>query len=342
MLFLSIFRVLWTLLRASWADRAHLVLENLALRQQLAVLVRASPRPRLRCRDRLFWVILSRIWSGWKSALALVQPATVVRWHRQGFKLYWRWKSRGSPGRPTIPRALIALIARMSRGNPTWGAPRIQSELALLGHALAESTVAKYMTRPQRPPSQSWRTFLKNHLRHSVATDFFTVPTVTFNILYVFVVLRHDRRRVLHFNVTTNPTSAWTARQIREAFPWEEAPRFLLHDRDGSYGDEFRRAVQARRIEEVITAPQSPWQNPFVERLIGSIRSECLDHLIVLNERHLKKILAEYLAYYHGSRTHLSLERNSPDPRAVEPPERGPIRSVPILGGLHHRYSRCA
>jgi transposase InsO family protein len=330
------------LIRASWADRAHLVLENLALRQQLAVLVRASPRPRLRRRDRLFWVVLSRIWSGWKSALALVQPATVIRWHRQGFKLYWRWKSRGSPGRPTISRALIALIARMSRDNPTWGAPRIQSELALLGHSVAESTVAKYMTRPQHPPSQSWRTFLKNHLRHTVATDFFTVPTVTFNILYVFVVLRHDRRRVLHFNVTTNPTSAWAARQIREAFPWEEAPRFLVHDRDGSYGDEFRRAVQSRGIEEVITAPQSPWQNPFVERLIGSIRRECLDHLIVLNERHLKKILTEYLAYYHGSRTHLSLEQNAPDPQAVEPSERGPIRSVPILGGLHHRYTRCA
>jgi putative transposase len=230
----------------------------------------------------------------------------------------------------------------MCRENPTWGAPRIQSELALLGHDIAESTVDQYMFRQPKPPSQTWRTFLKNHVGQIAAIDFFTVPTVTFRVLHVFLVLLHDRRRVVHFNVTAHPTARWAAQQIAEAFPFAQAPRFLLRDRDGIYGDGFRQRVKNMGIEQVLTAPRSPWQNPYVERLIGSVRRECLDHMIVWNEDHLYRILSEYLAYYHESRTHLSLDRNSPVPRSVQPPARGKVVVKAYLGGLHHCYTRAA
>jgi len=230
----------------------------------------------------------------------------------------------------------------MCRENPTWGGPRIQSELALLGHEVAESTVAKYMIRQPKPPSQNWRTFLENHVGQIAAIDFFTVPTITFRVLYVFLVLRHERRRLAHFNVTTSPTAQWTAQQIVEAFPYDEAPRFLLRDRDGIYGQGFRDRVKHMGIDEVKIAFRSPWQSPYVERLIGSIRRECLDHVIVLNEEHLRRILAEYFGYYHEARAHLSLERNSPDPRPVCPPQQGKVVAKAYLGGLHHCYTRAA
>jgi putative transposase len=328
-------------LRAMFIPEVHLVVENLALRQQLAVLGQSVKRPKLRPRDRVFWVWFSRLWPNWRSALILVRPETVIRWHHQGFKLYWRWKSSaGKPGRPRIKREIRDLIRRMSCENPTWGAPRILSELLLLGHDVAEATVAKYMVRPRKPPSQTWRTFLVNHVPDIAACDFFTVPTVTFRVLYVFVVLCHDRRHVVHFNVTTNPYAEWTAQQIIAAFPYEEAPRFLTRDRDGIYGDYFTERIEGMGIEEVPTAPRSPWQNPYCERVIGSIRRECLDLVVVLSERHLHRILTEYLDYYHNSRCHLSLDRNSPTPREAEPPSRGEVVSIPYLGGLHHRYTR--
>jgi transposase InsO family protein len=318
-----------------------LIAENLALRQQLAIYHRTIKRPRLRRQDRVFWVWLSRLWSGWQPALLIVQPRTVVGWHRQGFRLYCRWKSRPDKiGRPELEHAIQALIRRMCRENPLWGAPRIQAELTLLGHDVAESTVARYMLRPKKPSSPTWRTFLANHARDIVATDFFVIPTASFRLLYCFLILSHDRRRVLHFNVTEHPTSVWTAQQLTEAFPFQKSPRFVLHDRDSIYGDAFKERVKSLGIEEVITAPRSPWQNPFVERLIGSIRRECLDHVIVLNERHFTRILSSYFDYYHGSRTHLSLDRNAPAPRDVEPPDRGPVVAVPQVGGLHHRYTR--
>ena len=257
--------------------------------------------------------------------------------------MYWRWKSRARRrGRPLADREIRDLIRRMSRENPTWGAPRIESELRLLGYVVAERTVAKYMVRTRKPPSQTWRTFLDNHVPDLAAIDFFTVPTVTFRVLYCFVVLQHDRRRVVHFNVTTNPSAQWTAQQIIEAFPFDEAPRYMIRDRDGVYGDDFQTRVEGMGIEEVVTAPRSPWQNPYCERLIGSIRRECLNHLIVLSDVHLKRILHSYFDYYHNSRTHLSLDRNSPAPREVERPERGRVISVPQVGGLHHRYTRVA
>jgi putative transposase len=330
-------------LRAMLTAKIHLAVENLALRQQLAVCRQSVKRPKLRPRDRVFWVLLSRLWPNWRSALAIVQPETVVKWHRKGFRLFWTWKSRrGKPGRPPIEREIRDLIRRMSRENPTWGAPRILSELALLGHNVAEATVAKYMHRPRKPPSQTWRTFLDNHVKDIAACDFFTIPTVTFRILYVFVVLRHDRRQIVHFNITTNPHAEWTAQQIVQAFPYEEAPRFLIRDRDGIYGDYFINRIKTMGIEEVPTAPHSPWQNPYCERVIGSIRRECLDHMIVLNERHLHRILTGYFDYYHKSRAHLSLDRNSPTPREVEPPSQGKVVSIPMVGGLHHRYTRRA
>jgi len=340
---MGIFQSIVVFLRAFILGRAAAAFENLALRQQVAVFKQSVKRPRLRPRDRVFWVVLSRLWPNWRSALAIVQPETVIRWHRKGFKLYWQWKSRaGKPGRPRIEREIRALIRRMSRENPTWGAPRILSELLLLGHEVAEATVAKYMVRQGKPPSQTWRTFLANHVPDIAACDFFTVPTVTFRILYVFLVFRHDRRRVVHFRVTTNPYAEWTAQQIVDAFPYETAPRFLIRDRDDIYGDYFKKRVEGMGIEEVLIAPSSPWQNPYCERVIGSIRRECLNHLIVLSERHLHRILTDYFDYDHNSRAHLSLDRNSPTPRHTEPPSEGQVVAIPQVGGLHHRYTRAA
>ena len=340
---MGILQSVFVFLRAFIMGRAASAAENLALRQQVAVFKQSVKRPKLRPRDRIFWVLLSRLWPNWRSALAVVQPETVVRWHRKGFKLYWRRKSRrGKPGRPPIEAKIRDLIRRMSRENPIWGAPRIVSELALLGHDVVKATVAKYMVRFRKPPSQTWRTFLANHAPDIAACDFFTIPTVTFRVLCVFIVLRHDRRRVVHFNVTTNPYAEWTAQQIINAFPYEEAPRFLIRDRDKIYSPYFTKRVEGMGIEEVPTAARSPWQNPYCERAIGSIRRECLNHVIVLSGGHLKRILASYLEYYHGSRPHLSLDRNSPTPREVEPPSQGQVVSIPQVGGLHHRYTRAA
>jgi transposase InsO family protein len=340
---MKLLRVIGCVLRLFLVPRSQLVLENLALRQQLAVLSRQRPRPSLRRRDRLFWMALSWLYAGWRSALVVVQPQTVVRWHQQSFRLWWRWRSRTKRvGRPLLDKEVRALIARMARDNPTWGSPRIQAELRLLGHDVAEATVAKYRPRQRKPPSQTWKTFLRNHAGTLAAMDFFVVPTVTFHLLYVFLILSHARRRVVHFQVTTTPTAAWVSRQLRQAFPFETAPRYLIRDRDAIYGDEVRRCLASLNIEEVITAPRSPWQNPYAERIIGSLRRECLDHVIVLNERHLRRIISSYLDYYHRSRPHMGLGHNAPEPRAVEPPKCGRVISEPMAGGLHHRYRRCA
>jgi len=331
---MGILNMILCLLRALLLGRAAVAAENLALRQNLIVLQRSAKRPRLQKRDRLFWVWLSTFWKDWRSCLVIVSPDTVLRWHRWGFQLYWRWKSRSeTPGRPKIDAEIRNLIRRMSCENPTWGSPRIQSELQLLGYAVAESTVARYMCRHRKPPSQTWRTFLENHIGEIAAVDFFVVTTVRFRLLYCFIVLRHDRRRVVHFNVTPHPTARWAAQQIVEAFPCDEAPRFLIRDRNVIYDGCFRQRVRRMHIEEVIIAYRSPWQSPFVERLIGSIRRECLDHVIVLNETHLIRILTAYFEYYHESRTHLSLARNAPKPRQVEPPELGKVVAIPQVGG---------
>ena len=326
-----------------FADRAALHTEILALRQQVAVLKRKRPRPSLRKADRVFWVILSCLWPGWRHALVIVRPETVIGWHRKGFRLFWTWKSRrGKPGRPPVSREIRDLVRRMSRENTRWGAPRIHGELLKLGFSISQAAVSKYMVRYPSPPSQSWRTFLTNHADCLASIDFFVVPTATFHLLFGFIVLHHERRQIVHFGVTANPTMAWVAQQIREAFPWGTAPRYLIRDRDGAYGQSFRSTVTAMGVEEVVTAPRSPWQNPYVERLIGSVRRECLDHSIILNERHLRRILGSYLDYYHGSRTHLSIGKDTPDGRPVQPAGSGTVVSLPKVGGLHHRYERLA
>ena len=248
----------------------------------------------------------------------------------------------GTPGRPAITKELREPIRRLSRANPTWGSPRIAGELAKLGIDVAKSTVERYRVRPTAPPSPTWSAFLDNHVKDLVSIDFFTVPTVRFQVLFVFLVLAHHRRRVVHFNVTANPTGRWTAHQVVEAFPWDSAPRYLLRDRDGIYGAYFNSRVAGLGIQQVLTAPRSPWQNPFVERIIGSIRRECLDHMIILDEQHLRRILRTYFDYYQSCRTHLSLGKDAPDSRPVEPPEMGKVVAIPKVGGLHHRYTRLA
>jgi putative transposase len=268
MLILSAF---FLVLRPLILPRLTLAAENLALRQQLAVLNRITKRPQLCKQDRLFWVILSKLWKNWREVLLIVKPQTVVKWHRQGFRLYWRWKSKAPIGRPKINKEIRELIRRMSRENPLWGTPRPRSELRLLGFEVAEATVAKYRIKNAKPPSQTWKTFLANHAKLIVAVDFFTVHTMSFRTFYCFIILLHDRRKVVHFNVTPHPTAVWTARQILEAFPEDTAPRYLLRDRDQIYGEEFRHRVEGMQIEEVITAPRSPFQNPYAERLIGSL-----------------------------------------------------------------------
>jgi len=334
---------LFSMLTGILRSRASLQIENLALRHQLAVLRRTRRRPRIQPRDRVFWAWLSRVWSGWRESLVIVRPETVIAWRRRKFREHWAWLSRsGKPGRPTVPREVRDLIRRMSSANPLWGAPRIVGELGKIGIDLPKSTVAKYMVRHRKPPSPTWRAFLKNHIQDIVAVDFFIVPTVRNRILFVFLILAHDRRRVLHFDVTTNPTAEWTVQQIVEAFPWEDAPRYLLRDRDGIYGEYFRRRVRNMGIEQVVTAARSPWQNPYAERLIGSVRRECLDHLIVFNERHLRRILTSYFRYYNRWRTHQSLEMDCPEPREAHSTDRGTVIELPEVGGLHHHYERVA
>lgn len=340
--------LLWTLLgtmRSLFRTQRELALENLALRQQVAALIRTRGSRRLRVGvwDRAFWVLLSQGWPHWKEALAIVQPATVIHWHREGFRRFWRRKSQpGCLGRPGLDREVVSLIRRMAQANVTWGAPRIRNELAMVGIEVAVSTVAKYMPRRRKPPSPTWRAFLENHLKDLVALDFFVVPTATFGVLFGLVVLAHHRRRVVHFNVTAQPTAEWTARQVIQAFPEETAPRFLVRDRDKIYGERFQHTVDLLGMEEVVTAARSPWQNPYAERLIGSLRRECLDHVIVLEEVHLLRILAKYFEYYNATRCHLSLAGDAPEPRGVQKPELGEVVEIPEVGGLHHRYVRAA
>lgn len=302
-----IVRAILLFVRGLTANRTRLAAENLALRQQVALLKRTNPRPRIRGWGRIFWVWLSRLWTEWRSALVIVKPETVIRWHREGFRLYWRWKSQAGPvGRPPVEREIRELIRRLARENPLCDAPRIAAELHFLGYQVADSTVARYLSRGRKPSSPNWRTFLANHVGQIAAIDFFTVPTATFRVLFCFLVLGHARRRAVHFHVTAHPTATWTAQQGVEAFPYDEAPRYLLQDRDSVYGEPFKRRLR------------------------------------VLGEAHLRRILAAYLRYYHEPRPHLALARNAPVPRPVEPPSQGWVITVPQVGGLHRRYARAA
>jgi putative transposase len=331
---------LFRFIRLLGSGHQAVVLENLALRQQLAIYKRKQKRPRLMPRDRWFWMALAKIWKGWRRTLFVVHPDTVVCWQRERFRVYWTRLSKrcGKPGRPRTSHQIRNLILVLANANPLWRAPRIHGELRKLGIKVSERTVSRVLTTIKRPPSQTWKTFLKNHMGVTVATDLFTVPTLGMRVLFVFLVLAHERRKVLHFGITEHPTSQWVGQQVVEAFTDRDVSRYLIHDRDGSYGNEFRHRVRSLGIQEILIAPRSPWQNAFVERLIDSIRRECLDHVVVLNRRHLHRILKSYLTYYHCTRTHLALAKDAPEPRPVM--REGRIIAIPQVGGLHHRYER--
>ena len=319
--------------------QARLEAEIIVLRHQLNVLRRRVPlKPKLETNDRLLFIWLYRLFPSVLNAVAIVQPETIVRWHRSGFRLYWRWKSRSLGGRPKVPIEIRRLIREMSLANRLWGAPRIHGELLKLGIEVAQSTVAKYMARNGRGRSQTWKTFLHNHAAGIGAMDFLIVPTVGFRLLFVLAILRHERRRLISLSVTDHPTAEWIARQTTEAFPWDEAPDYMIRDRDRCYGHIVTERLAAMGIRDHPIAPRSPWQNGYAERLIGSIRGECLDHIVVLGEAHLRRILAAYTGYYNELRTHLSLDKDAP---LVRPVLRiGNVVTRPILGGLHHEYCR--
>ncbi len=328
-----------TLITTSVRSRLSLQAENAALRNQLSLFRKSGQRPIIRATDRLLWCFIAKSWAGWRTTLYFVQPRTVINWQKKRFRDYWRTLSESAkPGRPRISRELRKLIARMWEANPTWGSPKIVAELAMLGIDVAKSTVEKYKPKRTGPPSLTWRTFLDQHVRDFVSIDFFIVPTVKFRIVFVFIVLAHDRRRIVHFNVTEHPTAQWTAQQIVEAFPFDTAPRYLIRDGDGIYGERVMRRIESLGIDEVVTAPASPWQNAYVERVIGTLRRELFDHVIVLNERHLKKIMSSYLDYYHPWRTHQSLNSDAPDGRRVRAAESCDVVELPAAHGLHHVY----
>jgi transposase InsO family protein len=334
----ALISLFWNLIASLFKSKGRLEAENAALRQQLIVLKRKiRGRVQFTNSDRLLFIQLYRWCPSVLNAMMVIRPETLVRWHRAGFRRYWRWKSRSAGGRPPIPAELRALIWRMSVENRLWGAPHIHGELLKLGFVVAQSTVAKYMAELGDPSGQSWGTFLRNHMPHIAAMDLLVVPTIGFVQLYVLVIIRLARRELVWFNVTAHPTAV-IAQQLREAFPWNEVPRYLIRDRDGIYGAAVPRRLRAMGIRDKPIAVGSPWQNGHVERLIGTIRRECLDHMIVFGEAHLRRILGKFFAYYNGSRIHRSLGKDAPFHRAVE--RLGVITSRPVLGGLHHQYCR--
>src|SRR6201993_1707598 len=338
-------RLCLRLLARCFRSRRKLLLENLALRQQLAVLKRRQDRPTLLPFDKLFWMLACRFWSEWKKSLLVVTPETVVRWHRAGFRLYWSWisKARKRVGRKKLSTDVRELIFRMVAENPTWGAPRIHGELLMLGFDVSERTISRWMKRAPRDPGpgKRWLTFLRNHREAIAAMDFFTVTTVTFGVLYCFFVIGHDRRRILHFNVARHLTSAWIIQQLREAFPFQSAHRFLIFDRDTRYGREIPIAVRSLQMDPLRTSFESPWQNGVAERWVESCRRDLLDHIIPINERHLKRLLSEYIRYYHEDRTHLGLGKGTPNGRS-HVMAATQVVSHERLGGLHHRYDLAA
>ena len=330
-------------LRVFFRSRSDTALEILALRQQLAVLKRQRPRPPLNSGDRFFWTIVGRFWSRWTDVLLIVKPETVVGWHRAGFRLYWRWRSSPRGGRPRITQELRDLIGSLAQENPDWGAPKIHAELQKLGFTLAERTVARYLRRIVRrgDPGQKWLAFVENHREVVAAFDFFTVPTVTFRMLYCFFVIEHQQRQILHCNVTPHPTAEWIIQQLREAFPEPCRYRYVIFDRDRKFNAEVLSFLETAGLEPKRTSVRAPWQNGLAERWIGSCRREILDHIIALNEQHLRRVLQDYVNYYEHDRLHDSLDKDAPNRRAVEqrPGTDAAVISLPRLGGLYHRYT---
>ena len=332
-------KLIWCAFARLFRSRAELEAEILVLRHQLNVLRRKSPgRLAFSSIDRVVFAGMYTLAPNILDALKIVKPETVLRWHRGGFRAYWRWKSRPRGGRPSTPAEIRDLIREMSIANPLWGAPRIHGELLKLGIDVGQTTVAKYMAKTTRRPSQGWKTFLVNHADGIASMDLFVVPTISFRLLYGFLILLHARRELLWLGVTAHPTAEWIAQQITEAFGWRNAPRYVVRDRDRVYGARFVQRLRAMGIRDRPIAPRSPWQNGYAERLIGSIRRDCLDHVVVFGESHLRNLLRSYQRYYNEGRTHLSLCKDAPIPRAVR--GSGHIVVAPILGGLHHQYGR--
>ncbi len=338
-------KLLFDLIVQSCVSRRDLLMENLALRQQLAVLKQMHHQPRFATPDKMFWIMLRRLWPGWKRALILVQPETVVRWHRAEFKLYWTWLSRhrNRVGRKCVSRELRELIFRMIAENPAWGAPRIHGELKMLGFDISERSVLRWMRKAPRNPDPEKRlaAFLRNHREAIAAMDFFTVPTLTFGVLYCFFVIAHDRRRILHCNVTKHPTCAWVVQQLREAFPYDSAPRYLIFDHGTQFNEEVIDTVKSFGIKPKRTSFRSPWQNGVAERWVGNCRRDLIDHVIVLNEHHLKCLMNEYVRYCHEDRTYLALAKQTrANCEAVSNSGvvSNKVKAMPRLGGLHHRY----
>ena len=332
-------RLIWSAVVGLFRSRAALQAEIVLLRHQLNVLRRKSPkRVDLNNIDRLVFVGIYRLAPQVLDALQILKPETLIRWHRAGFRAYWCWKSRSRGGRPRTPHEIRQLIRAMSVANPLWGAPRIHGELLKLGIDVGQTTVAKYMAKHRRPPSQGWRTFLHNHADGIASMDLFVVPTISFRLLYGLLILQHRRRQILWLGVTAHPTAEWIACQLTEAYGWTPAPRYLIRDRAVVYGDVFKRRLLAMGIRDRPTAARSPWQNGYAERLIGSIRRDCLDNVVVFGERHLRHLLKSYQSYYNEARTHLSLDKDTPATRAVQAV--GSIVAKPLLGGLYHQYVR--
>jgi hypothetical protein len=328
--------------RVYFRSRADVSLEILALRQQVAVLKRKRPRPPLSPLDRLFWTVLRQTWPRWRDVLVIVKPETVVGWHRAGFRLYWRWRSRPRGGRPQLNEEIRGLIRRLAEENRGWGAPKIHGELQKLGFVVSERTIARYLRRIEHrgDPAKRWLAFLRNHREAIVALDFFTVPTATFRVLYCLFVIEHGRRRILHFNVTRHPSADWVVQQLRETFA-EAAPyRYAILDRDSIFSDDVIAFFKATGLKIKRTGVQAPWQNGTAERWIRSCREEILDHVIALNEPHLRRVVRDYIRYYQGDRVHDSLNKDTPNRRPVESrPATGRVIAMPRLGGLHHRYT---
>ena len=328
-------------LHAFLRTRHDLGLEILALRQQVTVLKRKHPRPCLNNLGRLFWLALRRLWPRWMEVLILVKPETVVGWHRAGFRLYWRLRSRG--GGRKIGADVFEIVRRMARENPSWGAPRIHGELLKVGVDISERTVSRYLKRRLPRPgdaAKNWLAFLSNHREAIAAIDFFTVPTVTFRLLYCFFAIDHGRRRVLHFNVTAHPTAEWVVQQLRETFSDSDRHRYVILDRDSKFSAEVIGFLHSSGIKPVRTSVRSPWQNGVAERWVGSARRDCFDHVIALNEAHVRRLAREYVAYYQADRTHDGLGKDTPSGRAIEvKPAGAELTSLPRVGGLHHRYT---
>jgi hypothetical protein len=328
--------------RVFFQSRTDVALEVLALRQLLAVLKRRRPRPPLRALDRLFWALLRATWPRWRDAILIVKPETVVSGHRASFRLYWRWKSRPRGGRPKLAPELRELIRRLAKENTGWGAPKIHGELQKLGFVVSERTVARYLPRTRRrdDAGKKWLAFLHNHREAIVAFDFFTVPTASFRILYCFFIIEHERRKILHFNVTRHPSAEWVVQQLRATFP-EAAPYcYAILDHDSIFNHEVVSFLEATGLKPMRTSIRSPWQNGTAERWIGSCRREILDHVIPVNEEHLRRILGEYVCYHQEDRVHDSLSKDTPSRRPVEPRSTTAscLTALPRLGGLHHRY----